>query len=132
MVTAAFSSVQGLLSACLLLCQRFQALIQNAHKLFVRHCASDMDDDIDGFKMHSGQSEMIANQAFYAVTAHRKLVPFLGNNNPYPSGVTTIFHHTNADAAVPTYEVTALENVGVLVCVQQPCSARKGCWQLAS
>ena len=82
--------------------------------------------------MHSGQSEMIANQAFYAVTAHRKLVPFLGNNNPYPSGVTTIFHHTNADAAVPTYEVTALENVGVLVCVQQPCSARKGCWQLAS
>jgi hypothetical protein len=91
-----------------------------------------MDDNIYGFKMQSDQSEMIANQAFYAVTAHRKLVPFLGNNNPYPSGVTTIFHHTNADAAVPTYEVTALENVGVLVCVQQPCSARKGCWQLAS
>ena len=91
-----------------------------------------MDDDIDGFKMRSDQSEMIASQAFYSVTAHRKLVPFLRNNNPYPSDMTTIFHHTNQDAAVPTYEVTALENVSKLACVQQPCSAREGCWQLAS
>ena len=132
MVMAASLSLRGLMSACLLLCQRFKALTQNAHKLFVRHCASDMDYNIYGFKMQSDQSEMIANQAFYSVTTNRKPVPLLGNNNLYPSGVTTIFHNPHADAVLPAYEMTVLENVSVFVCFQQPSSARKGCWQLAS
>jgi hypothetical protein len=91
-----------------------------------------MDDNIYGFKMQSDQSEMIANQAFYSVTTNRKPVPLLGNNNPYPSGVTTIFHNTHTDAAVPVYKVTALENIGELLRVKQTRSARERSWQLAS